>query len=74
MKINQIISSICNKAQIELNKQENMDKMNNKIFKPIINNIFVQLYPYIILFSIIIITLFVLMFSILFMNIRYIYK
>ena len=66
MQIKKIIDKISDKVFEELNNKETMDIMNIKIFKPIIDNIFVQIYPYIIFFSIII--------SILFLNIKSLYK
>ena len=74
MQIKKIIDKISDKVFEELNNKETMDIMNIKIFKPIINNIFVQIYPYIIFFSIIILSLFIILISILFLNIKSLYK
>jgi|TARA_B110000285_G_C14888109_1_gene497212 hypothetical protein len=74
MQIKKIIDKISDKVFEELNNKETMDIMNIKIFKPIIDNIFVQIYPYIIFFSIIILSLFIILISILFLNIKSLYK
>jgi hypothetical protein len=74
MQIKKIIDKISDKVFEELNNKDTMDIMNIKIFKPIINNIFVQIYPYIIFFSIIILSLFIILISILFLNIKSLYK
>ena len=74
MQIKKIIDKMSDKVFEELNNKDTMDIMNIKIFKPIINNIFVQIYPYIIFFSIIILSLFIILISILFLNIKSLYK
>ncbi len=74
MQIKKIIDKISDKVFEELNNKDTMDIMNIKIFKPIIDNIFVQIYPYIIFFSIIILSLFIILISILFLNIKSLYK
>jgi len=74
MKIKSIIDKFTDKVCEQLNNEETMNSMNIKIFKPIINNIFIQIYPYIIFISIIIISLFIILFSILFVNIKTLYK
>ena len=74
MQIKKIINKLSDKVFEELNNKETMDIMNIKIFKPIIDNIFVQIYPYIIFFSIIILSLFIILISILFINIKSLYK
>lgn len=70
MQIDKIMSIIIQKCGDKLNEKQTIDHLNENIFHPIINHIFLQLYPYIILFSVIILTLFVLLISILFLNIR----
>ena len=70
MQLDKIISIIIKKCGDKLNEKQTIDHLNENIFDPIINHIFLQLYPYIILFSVIILTLFVLLISILFLNIR----
>jgi len=74
MQIKKILDKISDKIFEELNNKDTMDNMNIKIFKPIIDNIFVQIYPYIIFFSVIILSLFIILISILFLNIKSLYK
>ena len=59
--------------ETQFKDKETMEKLNSKIFQPIINNIFIQIYPYFILCLVIVISLFVILFLILFLNIRGIY-
>ena len=70
MNIKLIIEKLSDKIFNELNDEETLSIINSKIFNPIINNIFLQLYPYIILLSIIIISLFILLVSVLIINIK----
>lgn len=74
MKLDKIIDKLSTKLCDHINDKPTMDKLNEKIFKPIINNIFLQMYPYIIFVSIIVLSFFVLLLLILWINIRGIYK
>ena len=74
MKLDKIIDKLSTKLCDHINDKPTMDKLNEKIFKPIINNIFIQMYPYIIFVSIIVLSFFVLLLLILWVNIRGIYK
>tara|TARA_B110001469_G_C9554853_1_gene275219 strand:- start:710 stop:934 length:225 start_codon:yes stop_codon:yes gene_type:complete len=74
MQIKKIIDIITNKIEKELNDEGTMKKLNEKIFVPIINNLFIQMYPYFIFISIIIICLFILLFTILILHIKSLYK
>lgn len=74
MKLDKIVDKLSTKLCDHINDKPTMDKLNEKIFKPIINNIFIQMYPYIILVSIIVLSFFVLLLLILWVNIRGIYK
>lgn len=74
MQMKKIMDILFDKFSDILNDKETVDKLNLKIFNPIVNNIFLQIYPYFIFFSVIIISLFVLLFSILFINIKGLYK
>lgn len=51
-----------------------MDRIKKNVIEPIIHNTMYQLYPYILVFVISMITLFVLVFTILFLNIKLCYK
>ena len=74
MSYNAIISKILNNVVIEVNKEENMDRIKKNVIEPIIHNTMYQLYPYILIFVISMITMFVLVFTILFLNIKLCYK
>jgi hypothetical protein len=74
MSYNAIISKILDNVVIEVNKEENMDRIKKNVIEPIIHNTMYQLYPYILIFAISMITMFVLVFTILFLNIKLCYK
>ena len=74
MSYNTIISKILDNIVIEVNKEENMDRIKKNVIEPIIHNTMYQLYPYILVFVISMITMFVLVFTILFLNIKLCYK
>jgi hypothetical protein len=74
MSYNAIISKILDNVVIEVNKEENMDRIKKNVIEPIIHNTMYQLYPYILVFAISMITMFVLVFTILFLNIKLCYK
>tara|TARA_B110001450_G_scaffold250747_1_gene269882 strand:+ start:975 stop:1202 length:228 start_codon:yes stop_codon:yes gene_type:complete len=74
MSYNAIISKILDNVVVEVNKEENMDRIKKNVIEPIIHNTMYQLYPYILVFAISMITMFVLVFTILFLNIKLCYK
>jgi hypothetical protein len=74
MSYNAIISKILDNIVTEVNKEENMDRIKKNVIEPIIHNTMYQLYPYILVFAISMITMFVLVFTILFLNIKLCYK
>ena len=74
MSYNAIITKILDNVVIEVNKEENMDRIKKNVIEPIIHNTMYQLYPYILVFVISMITMFVLVFTILFLNIKLCYK
>jgi hypothetical protein len=74
MSYNAIITKILDNVVIEINKEENMDRIKKNVIEPIIHNTMYQLYPYILVFAISMITMFVLVFTILFLNIKLCYK
>jgi hypothetical protein len=69
-----IIDKILYKLKTELNKPEKLDEITQSIIEPIVLNCIKSLYPYFMMFLFIIILLFVLIFSILFLNIKICYK
>jgi len=74
MSYNAIVSKILDNVVTEVNKEENMDRIKKNVIEPIIYNTMYQLYPYILIFAISMITMFVLVFTILFLNIKLCYK
>ena len=64
-----IINKILDNFEKEIKKEKNINKIN-KILEPIIHNTVYQIYPYILLFILSMITLFVLVFTILLLNIK----
>ena len=74
MSYNAIVSKILDNIVLEIKKEENMDRIKKNVIEPIIHNTMYQLYPYILVFVISMITLFVLVFTILFLNIKMCYK
>ena len=74
MSYKQIVQKILDNVIIEVNKEENINSIKKYIIEPIIHNTVYQMYPYIIIFIITMIVLLLLVFSILFLNIRACYK
>jgi len=74
MSYNAIITKILDNVVTEVNREDNMDRIKKNVIEPIIHNTMYQLYPYILVFVISMITLFVLVFTILFLNIKLCYK
>jgi hypothetical protein len=74
MSYEAIVNKILNNTILEINKEENMDKIKKNVIEPIIHNTMYQIYPYILIFAITMITLLVLVFTILFLNIKLCYK
>ena len=74
MSYKQIVEKILDNVIIEVNKRENIDKIKKNIIEPIIHNTVYEMYPYIIIFIITMIVLLLLVFSILFLNIRACYN
>ena len=70
MKMNIILDKIINNIGLELKNEKTLNNLKKKVIQPIILNTIIQLYPYLILSIVIIVTLFVLIFTILFLNIK----
>tara|TARA_Y100001970_G_C13547198_1_gene515101 strand:+ start:212 stop:439 length:228 start_codon:yes stop_codon:yes gene_type:complete len=58
--IQQFIGDILDKVVIELNREENMNKIKENVLAPMVEYIFKRLYPYIVATSIIFILTFIL--------------
>lgn len=74
MSYNAIITKILDNIISEVNREENINRIKKNVIEPIIHNTMYQLYPYILVFVISMITLFLLVFTILFLNIKLCYK
>ena len=74
MSYNAIVKKVLDNIISEVNKENNMDRIKKNVIEPIIHNTMYQLYPYILVFVISMITLLVLVFTILFLNIKLCYK
>lgn len=72
--MNNITTSIIDSFTKEIKKKENMEKMRIEIIDPIIHHTFKRLYPYIIVFSIIFVSTFILAFAILLFNVKIHYR
>ena len=68
-----IVNKILYNMVSEFKKEENQKKINI-ILEPLIHNTVYQIYPYILIFILSMITLFVLVFTILLLNIKNYYK
>jgi hypothetical protein len=68
-----IVNKILDNMVSEFKKEENQKKINI-ILEPLIHNTVYQIYPYILIFILSMITLFVLVFTILLLNIKNYYK
>ena len=71
MSYKNIVNKILDNVILEVNKKDNMERINKNIIEPIIHNTVYQLYPYILIFIIIMIALVLMVVSILCLNIRY---
>tara|TARA_B110000008_G_C16417525_1_gene342398 strand:+ start:174 stop:404 length:231 start_codon:yes stop_codon:yes gene_type:complete len=74
MDLSKIIHRGLEEIKQEIYKEGNMSLIKNDILNPAIKHIIEQLYPYFIKVIFIIITLFILLIVIIFLNIRIIYK
>tara|TARA_B110000914_G_C15171976_1_gene313284 strand:+ start:141 stop:356 length:216 start_codon:yes stop_codon:yes gene_type:complete len=70
MKIYNLKDKLIESIKTELKDEKNLESIND-LFKPIIHNILSQIYPYIILFSIIIISILLFLIIILIRSIYY---
>jgi len=69
--IGQVTSEILDKLLAEINKKENIEKIQTKMIDPLIHHTLTQLYPYIIATSIIFILIFILSITILFLLLKF---
>ena len=74
MSFNIVIDKLLLSAKEELRKDETISKLRNDIIKPIVEQIFDIMYPYFIGFSVVFITIVLVIFIILFLNIKICYS
>jgi|TARA_Y100000389_G_scaffold199998_1_gene239548 hypothetical protein len=61
---------LINYVVLELNKNNNREKIDSMIIDPVISHIMLKIHPYLIIMSLIFTVLFVLMFAVLFIVIK----
>ena len=71
MSYQNIVSRILDNVISEINKENNMGRIKKNVIEPIIHSTLYQLYPYILIFIIIMIALVLMVVSLLCLNIRY---
>ena len=74
MSFNIVIDKLLLSMKDELQKEETIYKLRNDIIKPIVEQVFDIMYPYFIGFSIVFVTIILVIFIILFLNIKICYS
>jgi len=74
MSFENVVDEMYKSIRDELKKEKNMDILKNDIIRPIVNEAFNHIYPYLLGTIVIIIILFLSIFSVLFLNVRLIIK
>jgi len=74
MSFENVIDEIYQSVADELKKEKNMEILKNDIIRPIVSEAFDHIYPYLLGTIVIIIVLFLSIFSVLFLNVRLIIK
>lgn len=74
MSFENVVDEIYTSIKLELKKEKNMNILKNEIIRPIVNEVFDMIYPYLILVIIIFFIFFLLIISVLFLNVRLIIK
>jgi hypothetical protein len=74
MSFNIIVNKLLLSMKDELQKEENIELMKNDIIKPVVEQIFLIMYPYFICVGAIFIAVIVVIFIILFLNIKICYS
>ena len=74
MSFNVVVNKLLMSMKDELQKEENMILMRNDIIKPVVEQIFLVMYPYFIGIGCIFITIIIAIFVILFLNIKICYQ
>jgi hypothetical protein len=74
MSFNVVVNKLLVSMKEELQKEENIEAMRNDIIKPVVEQIFLVMYPYFICIGAIFIAVIVVIFIILFLNIKICYS
>jgi hypothetical protein len=74
MSFNQIVNKLLTNAKEELKDEENLKIFKDDILQPIVEQIFYVMYPYFIGVSLVVIFIIMLIFIILFLNIKICYS
>ena len=74
MSSEKIINKLFDSLKKEVNKDENMDIINNDIIKPIVFKIINEIYPYFFKECLIFLTMFIFIILILLLNLKIYYK
>jgi len=74
MSFNQIVNKLLKNAKEELKDEENLKIFKDDIIHPIVEQIFYVMYPYFIGVSLVVIFIIMLIFIILFLNIKICYS
>ena len=74
MSFNTVVTKLLNSMKEELQKDENIQTMREDIIKPVVEQIFMIMYPYFIGMGCVFIMIIVIIFVILFLNIKICYQ
>lgn len=74
MSFNTVVNKLLNSMKEELQKEENIHTMREDIIKPVVEQIFLIMYPYFIGMGCVFIMIIVTIFIILFLNIKICYQ
>jgi hypothetical protein len=74
MSFNTVVTKLLNSMKEELEKEENIQSLREDIIKPVVEQIFMIMYPYFIGMGCIFIMIIIIIFVILFLNIKICYQ
>tara|TARA_B100002019_G_C20997979_1_gene463850 strand:+ start:461 stop:688 length:228 start_codon:yes stop_codon:yes gene_type:complete len=74
MSFNTVVTKLLQSMKEELQKEENIQTMREDIIKPVVEQIFMIMYPYFIGMGCVFIMIIVIIFVILFLNIKICYQ
>ena len=74
MSFNTVVTKLLNSMKEELEKEENIQSLREDIIRPVVEQIFMIMYPYFIGMGCVFIMIIVIIFVILFLNIKICYQ